>query len=118
MTPHDKMIEALAVILEDYRCGRDGKTAKEAAAAVLDLCGPKKLVWLHPSSANFKKGECFHARGVSDHHAVHKVRDGWWYNVDSKTYPTLELAQSAAQAHADAAHWANTALGDMIGGEP
>lgn len=81
------------------------------ATAVLDLCGPKLLEWRHPSSANFRKGECFHARCATHHHAVHKKQDGWWYNVDSKTYPTLEAAQAAAQAHADAAHWANTKMG-------
>jgi hypothetical protein len=30
---------------------------------------------------------------------------------------TIEAAQAAAQSDADAAHWANTALGDLIGGK-
>jgi len=110
MTDHDKMIAAITTAIL-------GKTAPQAAAAVMALVSPKPLVWEHPSSANFKKGECFHARCSTYHHAVHKKHDGWWYNIDSKTYPTLEAAQAAAQSHADAAHWANTALADMIGGE-
>jgi len=32
------------------------------------------------------------------------------YGID-RFFPTLEAAQAAAQAHADAAHWANTKIG-------
>lgn len=62
----------------------------------------KALVWSHPSSANFKKGECFHARGAANHYAVHQRNDGWWFNIDCKTYPTLEAAKAAAQADYEA----------------
>ena len=107
----EKMIEALASVIRE--CRYVNRSSEDIATAVLDLCGPKKLVWRHPSSANFRKGECFHARCATHHHAVHKKQDAWWYNVDGKTYPTLEAAQAAAQAHADAAHWANTPMGDL-----
>lgn len=43
MTHHGKMIEALAIKFENYRLGKDGFTSSEAAAAVLELVGPKSI---------------------------------------------------------------------------
>ena len=62
MTDRNAILEALASILEDYRCGRDGKTAKEAAAAVLELVGPRELVWVGVSTYG---GKAYDATGFN-----------------------------------------------------
>jgi hypothetical protein len=108
----EKMIEALAEMLENYRCGRDGNTADECAAAVLDLCGPKRLVW----QRNGKHWACGRdglvIRMQSAKRFVLTRR-----NAFDQSFDTIESAQAAAQAHADAAHWANTLIADMIEGK-
>ena len=98
------MIEKLADVIRD--CRYVNRSSEEIAAAVLDLCGPKPLVWGSTSAtcSSCNEYDIFRERGVW---AVYEmggriaVRD------------TLEAAQSAAQAHADAAHWANTKMGDL-----
>lgn len=113
----EQIKSALADIIGKIVLGRTAsRAASEAAAAIYEQVKPKPLVWKHPSGGDHRKGECFHARTDLHHHAVHNLRGGWWYNVTSETYPTIEAAQAAAQSHADAVHWANTALADMIGG--
>ena len=91
---------------------------EKSAAAVLDLCGPKPLVWLRGS-----------AMGAIARYTVAQsdFDDGygeiWYILIDNKTagklgqFSTEESAQAAAQSHADAAHWANTGMGDLIGGK-
>ena len=103
------------------------KWSKTIAAAVLELVGPRKLEWktLGDGKGRYRLDSSIsvarHAYGlyfVSLH--CNSGSDYYWSGPaysGSKYYPTLEAAQSAAQAHADAAHWANTALGAMIGGE-
>jgi len=85
------------------------------AAAVLDLCGPKPLVWLRGS-----------AMGAIARYTVAQsdFDDGcgeiWYILIDGKTagkvgqFSTEEAAQAAAQSDADAAHWGNTGLGDLL----
>ena len=129
----EKMIEALAEAIEaaiwensdegTFDHGANSQAivhdmAKASAAAVLDLCGPKPLVWLRGS-----------AMGAIARYTVAQsdFDDGygeiWYILIDNKTagklgqFSTEESAQAAAQSHADAAHWANTGMGDLIGGK-
>ena len=132
----EKMIEAMAATLwkvqsidagtpERVTLGRtpeafaneDALTRKQFtkyAAAVLDLCGPKKLVWDKSSMSGWN----------GDYHTLptaYTVRcadeNGWkWSRLGWGAHgwePSPESAQAAAQAHADAAHWANTPIGDL-----
>lgn len=88
-----------------------GKTAPQAAAAVLELCGPKPLVWGW-------NGAMYRSRAINGIYRVvktaNKTNDKFmviFLDAESRSY-TLgyvdghEAAQAAAQAHADAAHWA------------
>jgi len=113
----DKMIEALASRLEDYRCGRDGNTAMETAAAVLDLCGPEPLVWEQACAdfhrANVLRG-CYEVYGVDGDWWAMLMVNGTGYCI-SRSNATPDLAQAAAQSHATAAHWASTPLGKLVG---
>jgi len=79
----------------------------EAAAAVLDLCGPKPLVWRVEPRHGWKVGVAY---AGPDAHIIRKD-EGW--NFKGNVYPSLEAAQAAAQAHADAEHWRNTRMGDV-----
>ncbi len=62
------------------------------------ICRP--LVWREACDGNRKKGECFSARDLVRFAPItaHKKHDGWWLNVDCKTYLTLAAAQAAAEA--------------------
>jgi len=82
------------------------------AAAVLDLCGPKPLVWkkdgrnrwvsLRYIICDSRKSELY--RGF----IWGEIARGW-----NTPEPSFEAAQDAAQAHYAAAHWANTPMGDV-----
>jgi hypothetical protein len=116
----DEMIDVLATMVEDYRHGKDGRTAKELAAAVLDLCGPKPLRWEEPCQAN---NYCTIARTTRGDYYVDVCggRHQAWMESLTKPYEVqigeplgcMISAQAAAQVHADAAHWANTPMGDL-----
>ena len=105
----DGMIEKLAKHIAPMMDIWDSE--KEIAAAVLDLCGPKPLVW--KESTTFKA--CYsgpytiqyeHAGGVGV----------WCAGIDGVIFAegnSKPAMQAAAQAHADAAHWANTRMGDV-----
>jgi len=108
----DEIKAKLTAVIRELR--NAGRASDEIAAAVLDLCGPKPLVWAETSPgfyrADILRG-CYKVYG----------KDGDWravlmaycvgYNV-TRGEKTPEAAQAAAQAHADAAHWANTRMGD------
>jgi hypothetical protein len=89
---------------------------------VLDLCGPEPLVWL-PASPPIEACRYDHVKSVCGRATIEWK--GWKDYEDSKgvfvdgwyvcTEDTIELAQAAAQAHATAAHWANTPLGKLVG---
>jgi len=108
MTDRNAILEALASILEDYRCGRDGKTAKEAAAAVLELVGPKPLHWMNNGN-HWAGGLGWVVRKMGSRYVLTKA------SCFDQYFDTLEAAQAAAQKHADAAHWANCPLGKLAG---
>jgi hypothetical protein len=101
----------------------------KVAAAVLDLCGPKNLVWAWPNDYGVV------ARAVTAHgtYSLHDDEDSaggrmfvefhitgdadctkYAIRID-EGYCEPEELQAAAQAHADAAHWANTPLGKLVG---
>jgi len=82
----------------------------EAAAAVLDLCGPKPLAWVE-TGTNRYSAKNFDAKVITDGNNWATCPEDW-PPFGGYPHPTLEAAQAAAQAHADAAHWANTPLGD------
>ena len=84
------------------------------AAAVLELVGPRTLVW--ESMGHHMDGEADttcrrysirYLDGVG--HTWRCIDGGFGYS------PSGKAAQAAAQAHADAAHWKNTKIGKLVG---
>jgi len=112
----DKMIEALADMLEDYRLGSG--TSEETAATVLELMRPKRLAW--------QRGAAVSANGTKYIVAETDFDDGageiWYIYVNGKAAGKLgqhnsdHSAQAAAQAHADAQWLASLPLGELVGG--
>ena len=104
-----------------------GKTAPQAAAAVLALLGPRELVWASIPITKEHEGLAglwlcswgplgqyqVHMFDTDPSHVMLNGPD----IVPTGIHGTIEAAQAAAQAHAYAAHWANTPMGDMIGSE-
>jgi len=60
----------------------------------------KSLEWRELRDGNHRKGECFTTRSPVSFSpiSVNKKHDGWWLNVDCRTYPDLAAAQAAANA--------------------
>ncbi len=91
--------------------------ADEIAAAVLELVGPRPLVWESPCEAN---NRCHIARTPrGDYYVdVDGGRHQAWMESLTKPYEVqigepvgdMFAAKTAAQNHADAAHWANTKI--------
>ena len=87
---------------------RGAFAAAEVGARIAALpavtVGVKPLVWHEANDGNYRKGECFITRSPISFApiAAHKKHDGWWLNVDCKTYPTLDAAKAAAQADYEA----------------
>ena len=108
----DEMIEKLAEALS--RDMDQPISWNTVAAAVLDLCGPAPLVWCRtPEATTVYAGPysiCETPRGYFvifiNGEPLDPVKHGAYFG-----YGLLDLAQSAAQAHANAAHWAATPLG-------
>lgn len=102
----EKMIEAITTAIL-------GKTAPKAAAAVLDLCGPKPLAF----NSNGSVRVCRSIYVVLESDYDDGASEIWYVMLNGKTlsalgeYKTEAEAQAAAQAHAYAAHWANTVIG-------
>lgn len=142
MNERDKMIETLAEAMaytdrQSNDCAEDAqdfwahtgdskKTAWRAiAAAVLDLCGPEKLVWttLGDGKGRYRLDSSISVAKHKDGHyfislPCNSGSDYYWTgpaNSGCKYYLTIEAAQAAAQSHATAAHWANTPLGKLVG---
>jgi hypothetical protein len=59
----------------------------------------KGLVW-RQSGGDYKAGEAFITRSAVSFAPIEVIltRNGWWLNVDCKTYPDLAAAQAAAEA--------------------
>ena len=96
-------------------CMYERRVAMSQAAAVLELVGPRKLEFVdrgatvdHRYKANTEYG-CYY---------IERSKSGlfnWWTPMlrGKVEVNSLEAAQAAAQAHADAAHWANTKIGGV-----
>ena len=115
MTDRDKMIEALTTAIL-------GKTAPQAAAAVLELVKPKRLVWDGLSmymTAETSSGKYTIERGYRPDKPLwcgwifQTHDDGQSVYFNGNDASDIPDAQAAAQAHADAAHWGNTPIGDL-----
>jgi hypothetical protein len=122
----DEMKAKLKTVIEDtidrlhHRDVLPSVIANAAAAAVLDLCGPKPLEWEEPCRQN---NYCTIARTKCGDYYVDVCggRHQAWMESLTKPYEVqigeplgcMYAAQAAAQAHADAAHWANTKVGDL-----
>ena len=106
------ILEALAAVIGNGRLSN--LTSNQIAAAVLELVGPRKLVW--ESMGHHMDGEADttcrrysirYLDGVG--HTWRCIDGGFGYS------PSGKAAQAAAQAHADAAHWKNTKIGKLVG---
>ena len=93
--------------------------AMSQAAAVMALVGPKKLVWRGKAYRSAFAICTYVAKEYVIEQRLNSTDFDLWVGPNAtkaERFGTLEAAQAAAQAHADAAHWSNTPLGDMIGG--
>ena len=109
----DAMIEALARVISVTILGKTAtRGGMDAAAAVLDLCGPEPLVWA--DSKLFKA--CYSGPYTVQHEHSGDVQV-WCAGIDGVIFAEGDSKaemQSAAQSHATAAHWANTPLGKLV----
>jgi len=99
-------------------CEYERKVAMSQAAAVLELVGPKPLVWdvfecgRGAKATAWRKANYLITRWSDGRFELVESYPGYQGdNIAGAFMPTLEAAQAAAQAHADAAHWANTKIG-------
>lgn len=102
----DKMIEA--IFREISETQKEGGSLWDAAAAVLKLVTPERLVW----------GENGHAFPPNEDYNVTYSFGGhstWHGGLEYKAGDHRAAAQAAAQSLADKAHWANTPLGKLVG---
>jgi hypothetical protein len=85
--------------------------AESQAAAVLALVGPKPLVW------SWRENIKAWVTPLPSDFTIYEQGDAFYLcppSAKREPHPTIEAAQAAAQAHADAAHWSDTGLGDLI----
>lgn len=106
----DQIKEAIALEIGKMMVDPTAPIVKATAAAVLELVKPKRLVW-EGAIARLENG-CYYTAIQS------RSGKSWCVGYVSRGassalgyFPDELTAQAAAQAHADAAHWANTALG-------
>ena len=94
-------------------CMYERRVAMSQAAAVLELVGPKPLVWVKSHWEMYTAGaytiNLMHWPDTPTDHKLYIEQENGVEFIGN--YPTIEAAQAAAQAHADAAHWANTKIG-------
>ena len=94
---------------------------RDAAAAVLELVGPRELEWASIPITKEHEGLAglwLCSWGPLGQYQVHMFDTDPSYVmlngpdiVPTGIHGTIEAAQAAAQAHADAAHWNNTKIG-------
>ena len=91
--------------------------ARASAAAVLELVKPKRLVWVAEDDDYVRAESPFGSYGINVWKSAEK---GFVSRIemDGENYLSIFAAQAVAQSHADAAHWANTKLGDMMLDQP
>jgi len=105
------ILEALTAKMEEI--WNDDLSFEDQAAAVLELVGPRKLVWAKIHWENYTSRpyliNIMHWPDTPTDHKLYIEKDDGDNFLGN--FPTIEAAQAAAQAHADAAHWANTKIG-------
>ena len=119
MSDRNAILEALIFMIHEIidrvydEDGTHRDMADEIAAAVLELVGPRELEWHQRDpqywAAETVAGMCYILEYPGN--AMPFKFDARNYSGHMSRHPTLESAQAAAQAHADAAHWANTKIG-------
>ena len=99
------ILEALTAKMEEI--WNDDLSFADQAAAVLELVGPKPLVWVQVGSVL--------PRVVYKSGPYNAWPDGTWRKIGvtggAAINPTLEAAQAAAEAHHIAAYWAQSKIG-------
>mgnify|MGYP006394719301 CR=1 FL=1 len=109
----DQIKTALYGVIAKHR--NAGRPSEEIATAVMALVGPKPLEFNRKGAARVGRSIYVVLESEFDDGAG----EIWYVMLDGKTLSSLgqfndeESAQAAAQAHADAAHWGNTALGEL-----
>ena len=110
------ILEALTEVIGNGRISDYPSTL--IAAAVLELVGPRPLVWdvfecgRGAKATAWRKANYLITRWSDGRFELVESYPGYQGdNIAGAFMPTLEAAQAAAQAHADAAHWANTKIG-------
>lgn len=96
--------------------------AKAATEAAMKACGPRELVWDVFEGGGGAKAKAWNKasylimRWSDERFELVESYPGYQgHNLSGGFLPTLEAAKAAAQAHADAAHWANTVIGAEVG---
>jgi hypothetical protein len=130
-TAQAAMLDAIALAISDAidatpETATASHATAAAAAAVMALVGPKKLVWVADPRQDYKR-LIASAHGFTYHvDTSYSGPEAWLWIYENgnsvtkrteKPQPNEAAAQAAAQAHADAAHWSGTGLGDLIGGD-
>ena len=106
------ILEALAEVImntpgDPHSYGPTVHDARAFAAAVLELVGPKPLHWMNNGN-HWAGGLGWVVRKIGGLYVLTKA------SCFDQYFDTLTSAQAAAQAHADAAHWANTKIGGSL----
>ena len=104
MSNHDDLIRrgyAMAACGGDDLIDKYSWHCKQRIAALpAAQVAVKPLMWVEKAHANCRKGEFVTGHSLLSFApviAIHKTREGWWLNVDCKTYPSLDAAKAAAQ---------------------
>ena len=104
MSDRNAILEALTAKMEEI--WNDDLSFEDQAAAVLELVGPKSLQF-----ADEMGDGVLTSREKRTIYRCFPQEDGRFFVSHCGFFPTLEAAQAAAQAHADAAHWAQSKIG-------
>ena len=107
------ILEALTAKMEEI--WNDALSFADQAAAVLELVGPREMMWeaeyIAATGLNNWTCKTPHGNELRVFRAWWGMQNVWGYVFDGEFYYTDVAAQAAAQAHADAANWANTKIG-------
>jgi len=112
----DELIEMVAEMIAEHCCADSVEEwERETARAVVELLMPPPLVWNEPTSWGGHRKGLWRAGplAILRHDDVYSVSPESGRQISS--HPTLEAAQAAAQAHADAAWIAQTRAAQEAG---
>ena len=113
------ILEALAAKMEEI--WNDDLSFEDQAAAVLELVGPRELAWeMLDEDGNWWRSPAplfgsIRVENYGSGFTVNWSAPGITDTLVCGNWPDAKAAQAAAQAHADAAHWANCPLGKLAG---